>query len=83
MFLRAARAPHAAMPAKRKPWDLKSMPRKATEGLGIEFGWLRLGSNARHGRKHAAPEEAKVLNYANKILQRKEEPRVIFIQFQA
>jgi len=44
MFLRAARAPHAAMPAKRKPWDLKSMPREATEGLGIEFGWLRLGS---------------------------------------
>jgi hypothetical protein len=55
MFLRAARAPHAAMPAKRKPWDLKSMPRVATEGLGIEFGWLRLGSNARHGRQHAAP----------------------------
>jgi hypothetical protein len=43
------------MPVTRQPWVPVSMPREATEGLGIDTGWRRVGLCAGHGKEASKP----------------------------
>jgi len=50
-----ARAPHAAHACNTPAEGPKVQPRAATpQGLGLDFGWRRVGSRARHGGKRAS-----------------------------